>query len=334
MIRTLLRLPSPRFEADLTTGIASIDDYLKQVDAGLVGAKSVRRLTLLEARDFLLEASESAQAESQEQALLEAMQAFGAPADIARQQRSERYRFFLRHALLAGLLYTSFMLLLSLISATETRWIHAAGVFAFQGLWFGMIVGLLEAFCFSLQSLPSKQEGPDEQSSFVVSYSRSNRFASWLLVIGLGFFALMILLGLAGIGRFSEETVLFNIVLLASNFLFIAKASASLLLKIKVSNSTISIQSLGTQARLSLEQVTGFHRAPHWKIWVTSAWWAPFWLKWRDDHGCTRSMILGLNSSLTNADRFQALMEQAIELGSDPTDLECNGRKSEKTPAS
>lgn len=321
MIRILLRLPSPRFEADLTTGIASIDDYLKQVDAGLVGAKSVRRLTLLEARDFLLEASESTQAESQEQALLEAMQAFGAPADIARKQRSERYRFFLRSALLAGLFYASFMLFLSLISATETRWIHAA-VFAFQALWFGMIIGLLEAFCFSPQSLPSKQEGPDEQSSFLVSYSRSSIFAAWLLVIGLGFFAVMILLGLAGIGGFSEETVLLNIVLLAFIFLFIAKAFASLLFKIQVSNRTISIHSLGTQARLSLEQVTGFHRAPHWHFWLTSAFWAPFWLEWRDERGCTRSMIVGLNGQLTNADRFQALMELVIESRPDQVDSE------------
>lgn len=57
MFRKLLRLPSPKWEADLATGNAPIDDYLKEIDAGLVGAKSVRRMTLLEAKDFLLEAS-------------------------------------------------------------------------------------------------------------------------------------------------------------------------------------------------------------------------------------------------------------------------------------
>ena len=125
MILKLLRLPSPKWESDLATGNDLIDEYLKRLDAGLVGAKSVRRVILLEAREFLLKAIEQASPEDEGQAVTRAAKAFGEPEDIAIRLRAERAQTFRRSMFEFGIPFAVMMLITQLLlgSLTEIGWL-------------------------------------------------------------------------------------------------------------------------------------------------------------------------------------------------------------------
>lgn len=110
MTSSLLRLPSPRFPADVATGEARIDGYLMRLDAALAGSAAVRRQTLLEARDFLLDASAGAS----DAALQAAIDAFGPAEQVASEQRLERRRLLISIGWRTGLTYAMLMLAMSL----------------------------------------------------------------------------------------------------------------------------------------------------------------------------------------------------------------------------
>ncbi|GHG63470.1 hypothetical protein GCM10010919_09190 [Alishewanella longhuensis] len=53
MLRTLSRLPSPKFDQQLATGDTHLDQYLQALDAELVGAKTTQRIESLEPGEAL-----------------------------------------------------------------------------------------------------------------------------------------------------------------------------------------------------------------------------------------------------------------------------------------
>src|SRR5690606_17383716 len=78
MLRALTRFPSSKFPQDLLTQVPVFDDYLCQLDAELLGRASLRKVTLEEVRDHLLE---------QQVALMDQ----GLVAEVAAQQALEGF---------------------------------------------------------------------------------------------------------------------------------------------------------------------------------------------------------------------------------------------------
>ena len=326
MIRTLLRLPSPKWENELATGIESVDAYLRRIDSGLVGAKSVRRLTLLEAKDFLLEAAEHASTEQQEQAIDAATKTFGDPDDLARHQRSERYRMFRRSALSFGLSFAVLMFIINYFGGlmTEASWFGIIGMFVFHAVFFGTFMGLWMTFCFA-QSLPVSDQATEQADAFVVFYPRSSIVAAWLLIVGFSIYSLMAILGFAGIGLFGAGNVFFNLMLLALGLWLVITAAACLCFKIHVTESDFVIQSWRGLTRISFNQVSSFTQASEWYMVFALVMGRAFRLQWLDEKGREKSMIVGLNGELKNADRFQALLDQALESRKQYTGAELKG---------
>jgi hypothetical protein len=315
MIRKLLRLPSPGWENELATEFDAIDDYLKRLDSGLVGAKTVRRLTLLEARDFLLAAVEHAPTEQRDQAIAEAIEAFGDPAELARNQRNELYRSFRSSAISSGLTFAILMLIMSLFAGglTAVSWLTTLVMFVVHAVFFGVFMGFWATFCFA-QSLPTLEgEQNHDDNAFVVSHPRSSAVAAWLVVIAFSIISMLAILGLGGIGIFGTMTMAFNLMQAVVGIWIVTKATAALLFKIRVSDSGFVIQSWRRTTPVSLHQITEFTEAPGWYVVFPSAVGQPFKLQWQDEQAGQQSMILGLNGELRNADRFQALIEQALD---------------------
>ncbi|MEE4637934.1 MAG: hypothetical protein V2J42_04280 [Wenzhouxiangella sp.] len=314
MIRTLLRLPSPGWESDLATGIESIDNYLKSLDRGLVGSKSVRRLTLLEAKDFLLEAAENVPTEKQDQAIAAAAEAFGKPDDVARRQRSELFLEFGRSAPFYGLGFATWMFIINYFGSqmTDVSWSGIVGMFVFNAFFFGTFMGFCMTFCYA-QSLPDSDDASEQTTSFVVSLPRSSIVAGWAMIVLFGIISLTALLGLAGVGLFGAESFAFNVMLSVVGLWLVAKAAASLLFKIHVNEADFVIQSWRGLTRIPFNQVSGFAPESQRYMVFPSVAGAPFRLKWLDQNGREKSTMVGFNAELKNADRFQALLEQTLE---------------------
>ncbi len=171
MTSSLLRPPSPRFPADVAAGDARIDDYLIRLDAALAGSAAVRRQTLLEARDFLLEAG----AGTSDAALRSAIDAFGPVEQIAGEQRRERRRLLFSTAWRAGPAFAVLMLAMTLIDKglDDLHWGVHAGVFIFHTLFFGGCMGYYVAYLMP-KSMPTAADakGPGR---FAVRYPASSR---------------------------------------------------------------------------------------------------------------------------------------------------------------
>src|SRR5690554_5371388 len=117
----LTRFPKHAFPTDLNTHDSAIDQYLQTLDADLVGSTGVRRVTLEEVRDHLLEQKSQLiqSGHSEAEAGRQATANFGPAALHAKEQRQERYKLFVTMFFRFGLIFASLMLLMSLASTSS-----------------------------------------------------------------------------------------------------------------------------------------------------------------------------------------------------------------------
>ncbi len=326
MILKLLRLPSPKWESDLATGNDLIDEYLKRLDAGLVGAKSVRRVILLEAREFLVKAIEQASPEDEGQAVTRAAKAFGEPEDIAIRLRAERAQTFRRSMLEFGIPFAVMMLITQLLlgSLTEIGWLKALIMFIIHGVFFGFFMALWATYG-NAQNLPASIDEDDPGGSFRVGHSRSSTIASWLLIIVFSANFAISTLGLLGLGWFSGYNAGFNGVLAALSLFIVLKVLFYLPLSIDVINQTIKIRYWRGLAEMMVEQVKALDELPVWYRLSPSIFGTGYRLRWLDEHGRRKSVLITLNGELENADRFRAFVEQAIGSQKPSTDATSKG---------
>lgn len=313
MIQALLRWPSPSWESELATGVESVDDYLQRIDSGLVGAKSVRRLTLLEARNFLLEALEHAAPEQREQAIDEAAKAFGDPEDIARNQRAERAQMFRKSMLEFGIPFAVLMLIFQFVGGnlTEIGWLRALILFIFHAVFFGFFMSLWETYG-DAQSLPASIDKDETGSSFQVRQTRSSMISIWVLIILFGGIFSISTLGLLGLGLFGEYNAAFNGLMALLSFIILLKALFYFPFRVDVTTQTIKIRRWTGSTEIAIEQVVSLDELSGWYRLSPFIFGAGYRLQWLDDHGRQKAMLLSLNGELENADRFQAVIEQAL----------------------
>lgn len=311
MTTSLLRLPSPRFPADLATGDARIDGYLVRLDAALTGSAAVRRQTLLEARDFLLEAGAGAS----DAALRSAIDAFGPVEQIAGEQRRERRRLLFSTAWRTGLGFATLMLAMNLIDKGigATHWSILAGVFLFSAVFFGGCMGYFAAYLMP-KSMPAAADAPSP-GHFVVRYPVKSRRISMALLAGMGLLQVLLAAGLANMGPSADTPPALIVFLLTLNLKTLLAAMTSLKFGATVDAATITLDGLGGRTTVRRDRVVSFD-APGA---LTQLLWPGFGrarrLVWRDDADTLRRRLLPENSELIQGDRLIAWLEDAAKPG-------------------
>ena len=308
-----LRFPTPGFPADLATGDARIDAHLVALDAALVGAAAVRRQTVMEARDFLLEARDHARDAGRDEAIAvnEAIAALGPIEAIAREQRAGRAALFRRAVLGMGLGYATLMLLLSLLRTglAAADWLPLAGTFAAHAGFFGVPMGYLVAYVFK-RAEPSAKDAPGP-GGFLVHFAPTSVALSWGLAAAFGISAAALIAGLAGVGLFAAWTPAPTIALLLLNLRLIVGALRAARFRARVDAETLRIDGLFGHAHIPRAAVTGTARASMPMQLLIPALGLSHWIEWQDDSGRARRTCVSIAQDLVHGDRLIAWLESA-----------------------
>lgn len=302
MTISLLRLPSPRFAADLATGDARIDSYLMRLDAELAGTAAVRRQTLLEARDFLLDAGAGAS----DAALQAAIDAFGPAEQVAREQRLERRHMMFSIAWRTGLTFAVLMLAMTLISKgiDNAQWGIHIGIFIFNALFFGGWMGYFAAYLMP-KSMPAATDanGPGH---FVVRYPTNSRRISAALLVGFGTLEMLLIAGLVATGPFAGPPPALLLFLLIINLKNLLAAATSLKFGATVETETVAFDGLRGTVIVRRDQIVSVD-TPNPAVQVL---WSGFGrarrVTWRDDAGKLRRRLLPQNVDVIHGDRLIA----------------------------
>ncbi|QOC22390.1 hypothetical protein IC757_15485 [Wenzhouxiangella sp. AB-CW3] len=318
MISRLLRLPSPSFPSDMSTGDPCIDDTLRRLDAALVGAASVRRLTLLEVRDHLLEARDrhvQSGASPAEAARLATSEVGDLEATAAHQRR-ERAAVFCKSALILGAVFATLMLIFYLLAAklTETGTLDILVTLAAMGVVYGLIMGAWFAYGFA-QSMPTA--GDDVGHGFTVYTPRSSLWAGVILLVAMTAIFLLCALGLAGVGVLAGQPVSASLFLMLLAAYMIAGVPTTLV-RIEVSQHDMDIRGLFSRQCIQLERIRAFRPVATWKRILLPGLGMPYRMDWEGEGGNLMSRRLWLNGEMVNADRLQATVESAADAHSVP----------------
>ncbi|MBL8262328.1 MAG: hypothetical protein JNM58_07880 [Xanthomonadaceae bacterium] len=310
---SLLRFPSSGFPADLATGDTRIDAHLIALDAALVGAASVRRQTVLEARDFLLEMRDHACDAGRDHAVAvdDAIAALGPIEAIAREQRASRLAIFHRTMLGMGLGYATLMLLFSLLRTglAAAEWLPLAGTFAAHTGFFGVPMGYLVAYVFK-RAEPAAKDAP-MPGGFLVHYAPTSIKLSWGLALAFGLSALLLIAGLAGIGLFSTWAPAATIGLLLLNLRLIVGALRAARFRARVDDDSLRIDGLFGHAHIPRAAITGAARASLPMQLLIPALGLSHWIEWQDADGRARRTCVSISQELVHGDRLVAWLEAA-----------------------
>lgn len=307
MTLSLLRLPSPRFAADIATGDARIDVYLMRLDAQLAGTAAVRRQTLLEARDFLLEA----EASKSDAALQAAIDAFGPVEQVAREQRLERRHLMLSTGWRAGLVFAVLMLAMTLMDENirSNHWAFHVGVFVANALFFGGCMGYFAAYVLP-KSMPISADGSGP-GHFMVRYPTNSRRISALLLVAMGAIEILLGAGLAGTGPFATFSPVLMSFMLIMNLKTVFAAATSLRFGATVNPESVKFEGMRGTVTIRREQIISVD-TPNLAVQLL---WPGFGrtrrVTWRDDAGNLRRRLFPQNIEVVHGDRLLTWIEAA-----------------------
>ena len=312
MLASLLRLPSPNLPADLLTGDARLDSHLRALDAALAGAASVRRHTVMEARDFLLEARDEARARgaSGEAAADQAIEALGEITAIAAEQRARLASLFWKAGLAMGVSYATLMLGFSLLGGGASRSpTTLAIVFALQALFFGSVMGYFTAYVF--QRAEPRAADSDGPGHFRVAYTLTGIRLSYALVIAFTLSAAIVGAGLFGVGPFADASPWWMVALLLVNLRVVFTALRGAWFRAEVRDDTLSIDGLGGRASIARGAITGVRRDPPLLQLLIPGFGLSWCITWQGEDGRTRRTRVSISNDLVHGDRLLAWLEDA-----------------------
>lgn len=308
------RFPSFRFETSLNTEYPAINAFLEQLDQQLVGAKSVRRLTLEEARDHLLEHTESLvdKSKAPPEAAQMAIASFGSPEEHSKVQRKERLKLFSRMATSFGLMFAFLMTIFNVLGGPieELNLALQAKLFVFYALFYGILMGYWFTFGFA-QAKPTQSKSVVDSGDELKVYSgTSSKVAAVFLGLVMGTIGIASILGAIEIGFMQSNGTIVN-VLLAILALQMAVGSPVAFGQYLLSKDTLKIQMLGRKEEVPLTSILQIETVAKWKRFFRMRIGEPFIIHWQDGEQEKQTMIL-VNGEMHNSDQLLAnLREQA-----------------------
>lgn len=325
MLHTLLRLPSPRFPEDMRTGDTRIDSYIETLDGALAGSASVRRHTLLEARDYLTEALELARANNtdENEALRLAVEEFGQAEHVGREQRRTCAASFRAQAWRTGLFFATVMLIFSLLGLDKpTTWQLQAFIFVFHAVFSGVCMAFIFVYLFP-RPIPTSQDasGPGR---FTVHYPRLSIRMAWGLVIVFGAMQVLLAFGLIGRGLFSDWPLSVVILMMMFNVKTILCAIDALFFQARVEADTLHVGGLGGRASIKRGQIISVVKPGL----LFQLLWPTYnnirRVTWRDDAERMHRRHLSFNRDLIHGDRLMAWLEAAAHQNTSPAEAPCS----------
>lgn len=313
---SVLKSASPSLPADIRTGNPAIDRYLSQIDAHLIGTRGIRRATLLEARDFIVDASTDAA--DRDAAILAATREFGSPADIGSIQRRERHGMLLKIALATGPAFALLMLLAQVLGLPGPGgWGARALVFVLNMLFFGLAMGVSFAYAIGTPApskTPSTAIGGGD--GFTVAYRTSSRTLCWILIAVFGTMQLLLLLGLFG----ADPTGIFNAwmwplitLMLFVNIKNLGAPLHALRFSAEVTPGALRIHRLTGPLLLQRQQIATITRPSYPRQVFSTQYGQQRRIGWRDEDGSLRHATVSLPPDIINGDRLLAWLEAAAD---------------------
>ncbi|CUS48087.1 MAG: hypothetical protein HLUCCO02_05900 [Idiomarinaceae bacterium HL-53] len=309
------RFPSPRFDNALATGFSELDQYLQDLDQCLVGAKSVRRLTLEEARDHLLEHTEMliAQGKNEEEAASEAIQSFGSAEAHCKTQRKERVTLFFRMLVSFGAMFAFLMTIFAVIGTpmSEIDWVLIGQQFIFYALFYGTFMSYWFTFGFA-QAKPTQSRADVEEGDVLRVYSgKASKIAAVFLIIMMSFIGVMALLGTVGIAFMVHNHPIVNL-LIAAIGLQLAFSAPIAFGEYLLTQNELQIRVIGEKQTIPLAQIQRIETLSRTQRLLRVRMGEPHILHWGTNGELNQTMVL-LNGEMHNSDQLLAALREHAE---------------------
>jgi hypothetical protein len=319
----IFRSSPRRLPADLATGDADLDARLQELDTRLAGSAAVRRPTLQEARDFLLEARAHALNAGRDpvEAAEEAVAGLGDVGEIAAEQRSRLRSVFFEYALTSGLVYGALMTAFSGLHGEydgawndAALWLRIVGEFMFRAVFFGILLAGTATFLLNPRANP--RPGSARADAFEVGQDKRYTWVAWLMAMFAAAMCALSVAALAGRGPFASVTpfaaglfMLFISAHLCAGMVFNAMFRAS------VTREAVTVRGLFGRQRIARNAVTEVRDAGIVER-LASIYAAPSLIvSWRDDGGAVCTSRIPSTPEVANIDRLRAWLDDAIDSG-------------------
>ncbi|PJK13626.1 hypothetical protein CO614_00605 [Lysobacteraceae bacterium NML120232] len=299
----------------------TIDQYLQQINQHLIGSRAVRSHTLNEARDFLLDVAASARPEDKAAALAEAMQEYGSPGHIGKEQRKERHQICIKIALLSGPIFAVLMLLTMLLQAGVAQMLSAWQtwllVFFTNMLLFGLGMGASFAYLIAFPATPSQAgHTPAADNRFEMICRPVSRKISWMMLAVFVPFEILLLLALFGIDlipglEFSRLRLPAVLLLAFINFKNITASLNALWFKAYVEHDILHVQRLGRSWQLRRQDILAVTRPSLLRQFFSIQFGQQQQITWQTATGQKQQLTLSISADVINGDRLVAWLESA-----------------------
>ncbi|WP_113907736.1 hypothetical protein [Aliidiomarina celeris] len=312
---SLTRFPKHAFPADLNTNDAAIDQYLQTLDKGLAGSTGVRRVTLEEVRDHLLEQKSQllCSGYSESEAGSQATANFGPAEHHAKAQRHERYKLFITMFFRFGLIFASLMLIMNLISTASVmeNLSTLATLFLFNMTFYGFFMSYWYSFAFT-QAKPAPATQTEQGEVLEVYSQKSSKYAAVFLFVAMGGIAVSCLLGLFGYGYMAASGPVLNIILFILGGQMAIGAHIAWT-RYTLSDTQLTQTSLFGSRTFSRDAILDLKERPMWRQFLITSIGKQYALVWRDANGKTQQTTVVINGEMHNSDQLVATLKAATK---------------------
>lgn len=312
MLRALTRFPSSKFPQDLLTQEPVFDSYLHQLDAELLGRASLRKVTLEEVRDHLLEqqAALMDQGLAAEVAAQQALDGFGSAEELGAEQRREKTRDFFKYFIQFGLLFAVFMAVLQMVSEVygSLSWYSEVRRFAFNFTFYGLFMSFFMTFSHyqtSATKLSSKESLATTNAIHVYTPKKYKALALIMLFFGV---SMLMACVLSLLGIFSLYGLYGNL-LMGYLGLFMVSAMSSGWTHLTLEGKQFHIRGLLQNRHFRIANVKEFKRQSLWRIYLPPAFGRIHKLVLLTDQGKTQTLYFSLNAEMHESDRMFSRLE-------------------------
>lgn len=315
MLRLLTRLPTPTFSKELLTGVPAFDDYLHRLDAELLGRASLRRVTLEEVRDHLLEQQTMLmeQGLASEAAAQQALEGFGPVDKLGSEQRREKTQEFFKNFVLSGFVIAGLLTVLEMVLGFygSQFWLTFTVAFVYKFTFFGLITSL--CMTFSRYQVSATKLHPEESvrtDKVIQVYTpQTNKILTLIMLFFSGSMLIVYILGVLGVSGIFPLTNLFGNFLMGYLMLLISTFMASCCTRITLDGNQLYIKSLSGRRHFRIAKIIEFQRQSWWRICLPPALGRTHYLTLETDQGMVHTLYLSLIEEMYESDRLVACLK-------------------------